>query len=65
MKEAFFFIKGVIQSNTNFLHQYVTENMKLKEFNLTNSIGGDTIWGPMCPVYMGNGVFWGTLAIRS
>ena len=28
-------------------------------------IGGDTIWGPMCPVYMGNGVFGGTLAIRS
>ena len=38
MKEVFFFIKGVIQSNTNFLHQYVTQNMKFKEFNLTNSI---------------------------
>ena len=26
-------------------------------------IGGNTIWGPMCPVYMGNNVFWGTAPI--
>ena len=24
------------------------------------SIGRDAIWGTMCPVYMGNNVFWGT-----